>query len=60
MLQVNRRAQQNKPVVFQGTTIRRAEPNWSPTELGETILGCYQLAGEEQATAVAGPQTAEA
>ena len=59
VLQVNRRAQQNKPVIFQETTIRSAEPNWSPTELGETILGYYQLAGEEQA-AVTGPQAARA
>lgn len=51
--QVNRQAgqiqrgRQTEPITLQQTTIRAAEPTWSPTELGEKILGFYAEAGVE-------------
>lgn len=51
--QVNRqtrqmqRGEQPRPVTLPETTVQRAGPSWSPTELGETILDYYRLAGEE-------------
>lgn len=42
------RSQQAKPVILRETRIRSVQPSWSPTELGETILDYYRLAGEEE------------
>lgn len=57
MKQVNRqagqmqRSKQNKPITLQQSTIRLPEPTWSPTELGEKILGFYAEAGAEDSQA---------
>lgn len=54
--QVNRQAgqmqrdQQARPVTLREPTVRIVGPSWSPTELGETILDYYRLAGEEGIT----------
>ena len=54
--QVNRhagqvqRGRQPRPVTLREPTIRTPGPSWSPTELGETILDYYRLAGEEGIT----------
>jgi hypothetical protein len=51
--QVNRQAGQmqrsrrNKPMTLQESTIQLPDPTWSPTELGEKILGFYAEAGAE-------------
>jgi hypothetical protein len=51
--QVNRQAgqmqrgQQMEPITLQQPTIRRVEPIWSPTDLGEKVLGFYGEAGAE-------------
>jgi hypothetical protein len=42
------RGQQARPVILRETRARSIEPSWSPTELGETILDYYRLAGEEE------------
>ena len=44
------RSQQAKPVILRETRVRSVQPSWSPTELGETILSYYRLAGEEEIT----------
>lgn len=44
------RSQQAKPVILRETKVRSVQPSWSPTELGEMILGYYRLAGEEEIT----------
>ncbi len=60
--QVNRQAgqmrsgRQARPVTLREPTIRTAGPSWSPTELGETILDYYRLAGEEGITDTLGPE----
>jgi hypothetical protein len=52
--QVNRQAgqmqrgRQARPVTLREATVRVSGPSWSPTELGETILDYYRLAGEEE------------
>lgn len=59
--QVNRQAgqtqrgRQAKPVTLRETKVRIAGSSWSPTELGETILDYYRLAGEEGITDALGP-----
>lgn len=59
--QVNRqaaqaqRSRQPRPVTLREPAIRTAGPSWSPTELGETILDYYRLAGEEEITDAPGP-----
>jgi hypothetical protein len=51
--QVNRQAdrmqrgRQTRPITLQQSAIRAAEPTWSPTKLGEKILGFYAEAGAE-------------
>jgi hypothetical protein len=53
MSQVNRhagqmqRSKQNKLVTLQEHMIQLPEPTWSPTELGEKVLGFYAEAGAE-------------
>jgi hypothetical protein len=49
------RNRQAKPAILREPTIRVAGPTWSPTELGETILDYYRLAGEEGTTATLDP-----
>jgi hypothetical protein len=44
---------QVRPVTFQPPAIRGPEPTWSPTELGEKILGFYVEAGAEDGPDVA-------
>ena len=52
--QVNRQAGQNqrgrqaRPPTRRETAAYLPGPSWSPTELGETILDYYRLAGEEK------------
>ena len=63
--QVNRQAgqtqrgQQARPVTLREPTVRSVGPSWSPTELGETILDYYRLAGEEEITDALGPRQPE-
>jgi hypothetical protein len=51
--QVNRQAGRTQtarrvmPIQVQGNRIRLPDPTWSPTELGETILGFYVEAGAD-------------
>jgi hypothetical protein len=51
--QVNRQAGQMQrskmvgPMTLQNPTIRYSQPSWSPTELGEKILGFYAEAGAD-------------
>lgn len=50
--QVNKQGQmqrrdQSKAITIRESTIRVPEPSWSPTELGEKILGFYAEAGAE-------------
>lgn len=42
-----------KPLTLQPASLRRSEPSWSPTELGEKILGFYAEAGAEDSTSTA-------
>jgi hypothetical protein len=44
------RGRQARPVTLREPAVRSVGPSWSPTELGETILGYYRLAGEEGIT----------
>lgn len=44
------RSRQARPLTLREATVRNLAANWSPTELGETILGYYRLAGEEGTT----------
>ncbi|MGH3158813.1 MAG: hypothetical protein ACRDNF_19890, partial [Streptosporangiaceae bacterium] len=44
------RSRRSNPVTLRDPTLRGVEPSWKPTELGETILGYYRLAGEEEIT----------
>lgn len=59
--QVNRQAGKMQrgrpatPITLRETKPRNVEPNWSPTELGEKVLGYYRLAGEEEFTDALGP-----
>jgi hypothetical protein len=53
------RSQQAKPVILRETRIRSVQPSWSPTELGEMILGYYGLAGEEEITDALGRRQPE-
>ena len=59
--QVNRKAGQTlrgrptRPVTLREPTVRLMGRSWSPTELGETILDYYRLAGEEEITDVQNP-----
>lgn len=52
--QVNRQAGQmqrsrtSKPITLREPQVHALESSWSPTELGETILDYYHLAGEER------------
>jgi hypothetical protein len=62
--QVNRQAGQMqsgrmmKPITLQKPRVRDVEPNWSPTELGEQVLGFYLEAGvEAEITDPAAPDT---
>ena len=63
--QVNRQAgqtqrgRQPRPVTLRQPTIRNGAPSWSPTELGETILDYYRLAGEEETTDTLDPRQPE-
>ena len=44
------RGRQSGPVTLRDPALRAVEPRWTPTELGETILDYYRLAGEEEIT----------
>jgi hypothetical protein len=60
--QVNRQSGQmqrgrpTRPVTLRETAVRMNGPSWSPTELGETILDYYRLAGEEEITDAPNPE----
>jgi hypothetical protein len=44
--QMQRRSQ-TKPITLRETTTQDIKPSWSPTELGEQVLGFYEEAGAD-------------